>query len=657
MTIDLRTMSVAMAATCLIVGATLSVMNIARFRRDGTLLWGMGWAFQGCFWLFTSLQGIVGDFLSVVVGSTCMVAGFSLFYSAVSRFRGRGYRRDMLLLPALVTFIVYSFFSVYRDNLVYRAVFASTLAVFQLGAVCVILFRGVPVQERRAYWLTGFAFLAALLMVVIRLSQLLFLPYDQIRLLVAAPLRNIGVIAGFVVVILSNMGFMLMIGGRAELALKESEQRWAATLSSIGDAVIATDKEGRVTFMNRVAEHLTGWSLGEADSRPVREVFRIASENAPHEETEHPAERVLREGANVSFSNRAILFGKDGTRLPIDNSGAPIRDGNGEVEGSVLVFRDVTERIGNEDALRWKTTFLEALVQSSQDGILVIDSRQERVAQNRRLVDMWHMPAEVAGTEDYEQCLDFLMSRIKNPESFYKKLIHLHNHPHDTVRAEFELDSGTSVEAFSYPVLGEGGAEQYGRIWMFRDISEIRRYWNMLESLSTTDGLTGISNRRRFDEFLEREWRRSMREYSDLSLLIVDIDYFKQFNDRYGHLEGDNCLKAVAAALEATLRRAGDLVARYGGEEFACILPRAGAKTAMKVAQKIVDDVAALGIPHEDSTAAGCVTVSVGVATEIPEKGRDHSGLIRRADRCLYAAKQQGRNRAVALLPDPALPL
>ena len=120
---------------------------------------------------------------------------------------------------------------------------------------------------------------------------------------------------------------------------------------------------------------------------------------------------------------------------------------------------------------------------------------------------------------------------------------------------------------------------------MFRDITEIRRYWDMLESLSTTDGLTGISNRRRFDEFLEREWRRGMREHSELSLLLIDIDYFKEFNDRYGHLVGDDCLKQVAATLERTAERAGDLVARYGGEEFACVLPGTGERGAVRLAE------------------------------------------------------------------------
>ena len=113
---------------------------------------------------------------------------------------------------------------------------------------------------------------------------------------------------------------------------------------------------------------------------------------------------------------------------------------------------------------------------------------------------------------------------------------------------------------------------------MFRDITEVRRYWDILEDLSTTDGLTEISNRRRFDQFLEREWRRSMRERAELSLILIDIDYFKQFNDLYGHLSGDDCLKQVGATLKGAVQRAGDLVARYGGTSLPAFYPEQGGR-------------------------------------------------------------------------------
>ena len=298
---------------------------------------------------------------------------------------------------------------------------------------------------------------------------------------------------------------------------------------------------------------------------------------------------------------------------------------------SLAYIRDITERRNAEEALRWKTTFLEALVDSSHDGILILDDRMQKVLQNDRLVQMLKMPQDIAETEDEAQRITFLMRSIKDPREFYGKLMHLYNHSDESIHSELELKDGTVVDTFSYPVTGKHADEQYGRIWMFRDITEVRHYWDMLEGLSTTDGLTEISNRRKFDEFLEREWLRSMREQAELSLILIDIDCFKQFNDRYGHLAGDDCLKQVAAALSRTVQRAGDLVARYGGEEFACVLPGTGLKGASSLAQRLADELARLRIPHEGSAVADHVTLSIGLATIVPPKrartlGPDHDG-------------------------------
>jgi diguanylate cyclase (GGDEF)-like protein/PAS domain S-box-containing protein len=427
-------------------------------------------------------------------------------------------------------------------------------------------------------------------------------------------------------------------------ALRESEEKFRDLVEKAIVGVYLV-QDGVFRYANSKCAEIHGYAdPQEMEGLDIRGTF--FPEDLPAvEETE---EWVHGEGQTQSRQFRIVR--KDGDIRHVETFGRyTLYQGRQAVIGMII---DITDRRYAEEALRWKTTFLEALVDSSQDGILVLDSRMQKVAQNQRLAELWNMPADVAGAEDQEQCLNFLMASVKNPEEFHKKLMHLYKHPHDTVRGEFELNNGTFVEAFSYPVLGKDSVQEYGRIWMFRDITEIRRYWDMLENLSTTDGLTGISNRRRFDEFLEREWRRSMREYSTLSLLIVDIDYFKEFNDRYGHLAGDDCLKQVAVTLGGTMRRASDLVARYGGDEFTCVLPGTGEKRAVKVAQRIADEVARLNIPHESSSVADHVTVSIGVATTVPEKGREYADLMRRADRCLYAAKEEGRNGVVVLHDD-----
>ncbi len=174
-----------------------------------------------------------------------------------------------------------------------------------------------------------------------------------------------------------------------------------------------------------------------------------------------------------------------------------------------------------------------------------------------------------------------------------------------------------------------------------------------LATLAATDGLTGISNRRVFDEALEREWRRAQREQASLALLMIDVDHFKPFNDFYGHLAGDDCLKRLAATIGGSLHRPGDLVARFGGEEFAVLLPGTDAAGALELATRIHDAVSALDMKHE-VVPLGRITLSIGIASDGPDLFHNASALLRAADRALYAAKHEGRNRSiVTTIDDP----
>jgi two-component system chemotaxis family response regulator WspR len=168
-----------------------------------------------------------------------------------------------------------------------------------------------------------------------------------------------------------------------------------------------------------------------------------------------------------------------------------------------------------------------------------------------------------------------------------------------------------------------------------------------LQRLVAMDGLTGIPNRRNFDDRLDEEWKRSVREQNWLTLIMVDIDHFKQFNDLYGHITGDDCLKAVAGAISGCLLRPTDMAARFGGEEFALILPGTDQNGAEFVAEKVRKAVEMLSIPHGRSTTSDFVTVSLGVAATVPRNNSQANSLLSQADDALYAAKEAGRNRFV----------
>jgi diguanylate cyclase (GGDEF)-like protein len=171
----------------------------------------------------------------------------------------------------------------------------------------------------------------------------------------------------------------------------------------------------------------------------------------------------------------------------------------------------------------------------------------------------------------------------------------------------------------------------------------------LLREMVARDGLTGIQNRRMFDQHIQRVWQQAIRESERVAVLLVDIDCFKDYNDRYGHQAGDECLRAVAVTLSRCARRPLDFVARYGGEEFAIVLYHASREYVAEILTRIQRSIAELNIPHEASRAASRLTVSVGAAYILPSDHRKYEGLIQLADEALYSAKEQGRNRVVVM--------
>jgi len=217
------------------------------------------------------------------------------------------------------------------------------------------------------------------------------------------------------------------------------------------------------------------------------------------------------------------------------------------------------------------------------------------------------------------------------------------------------------VEANIRTTVDVATGECTGAVIISRDTTERKKIEAGLAALATTDGLTGIANRRRLDEGLRSEWRRSAREGTVFSFALMDVDRFKAYNDIYGHLAGDECLRMLTRILSASMRRPGDLLARYGGEELGALLPVTEAAGAWEVAEAARLAIQAAGIPHEGSLPEGVVTLSIGVATAYPTPAMDLDigieRLLRAADRALYVAKNGGRNRvAVAQVTDRPVP-
>jgi diguanylate cyclase (GGDEF)-like protein len=166
--------------------------------------------------------------------------------------------------------------------------------------------------------------------------------------------------------------------------------------------------------------------------------------------------------------------------------------------------------------------------------------------------------------------------------------------------------------------------------------------------------LTGLNNRRHFDEVLAQEWARAVRQRSMLSVVLIDVDHFKHYNDHYGHMAGDDCLRRIATTIRSQVKRPADLAARYGGEEFACILPETGHDGALQFARCMGDAIRAMGMPHATAAHSDVVTISLGVCSGHGVAGYSQESMLERADAQLYAAKAQGRDRVNGICIDPS---
>ena len=312
-------------------------------------------------------------------------------------------------------------------------------------------------------------------------------------------------------------------------------------------------------------------------------------------------------------------------------------------EKNRLLSAQVEERQKAEASLRESEARYRAIYLHAAEGIMLINFQGEIVECNPQILAMLgYRQADVVG---------------RNIFSFF--------HPEDLARLPPQLDKLRSGEVLFLErrLRNASGVyllcEQSGKkinddliILLYRDITErkiaelaLERANQALDRLAHLDGLTQIANRRRFDQALGTEWLRMKREDKKIGLIMADIDYFKQYNDIYGHQAGDDCLRSVASTLAFLVHRPADLVARYGGEEFVVLLPDTELEGCRQIAEKMRLKIEQLRIPHSGSNAQSVVTMSFGVAVESPGTDGGCEMLIRAADKALYQAKEGGRNR------------
>ena len=325
------------------------------------------------------------------------------------------------------------------------------------------------------------------------------------------------------------------------------------------------------------------------------------------------------------------------------------------------IFRELHK---SKELYRSQHQQLFDIVNFLPDATFVIDRDKKVIAWNRAIEKMTGVKKEeIIGKGDHVYAVPFYGE--KKPVLIDYVLPNAEDTGEAVMNYENVTILGNTIYAEDYNPVVNGGAGAYlwhiaaplfdsqgnvtGAIESLRDITRHKQIEEKFKTLSYIDGLTGIANRRFFENRLGDEWGRAARDAKPLSLIMCDIDYFKLYNDHYGHLAGDVCLKKVAETLRDTLKRPGDLAARYGGEEFAIILPETNSEGASFVAERLRAEIEVLGIEHKKSEIGDHLTISLGVATTIPTVAVTSSKLLDLADKALYLAKKGGRNKVISI--------
>jgi diguanylate cyclase (GGDEF)-like protein len=294
----------------------------------------------------------------------------------------------------------------------------------------------------------------------------------------------------------------------------------------------------------------------------------------------------------------------------------------------------------------YELSLQQATIESTTDGILVVGSDGRWQSFNRKFLAMWRIPAEITSSRDDDAALEFVLDQVEDPAQFLAKVREVNDEPRAESYDEVMFKDGRVLERYSQPQLIDDRV--VGRVWSFRDVTDRRRADERLQHLADHDPLTDLFNRRRFEEELTRELARSARYGRGGALLLLDLDDFKAVNDTYGHLWGDEVLRATARLLSSRLRT-NDVFSRLGGDEFAVLLPEADEVRAVKLAEELLEVMR--GHVFETERGELTMTTSVGLVTLDALAG---SGVepMAAADTGMYRAKHDGRDRLATF--DPA---
>lgn len=533
---------------------------------------------------------------------------------------------------ALITTVVAS---VYRLAMGGEGAFAGLvgIVVASLVALCVPL-----LSANRPRGFGQLAIMSVLSAVAAGTTQYMALPSGTLSFVEAVPLNSL-MQAG-----ITLFAAIVYLGSSR---LSADRELMAAALRQAPDYVYVKDSNGRYVAANDAAAQLAGRNA--ATEVIGKTCFQVLSEADALRQ--HTIEHAVLASGQPVIAQQTEIVDPSGETRNISSSKVPLYGADGGVIGVVGVMRDVTAERRLQDELMLSRDTLSYAMSEMNGGIAMIDNSGHLIFCNDKYRDSFPRTAHlrVPGADMRTVLAAVVASgeQLTAPRQPDSQWVHTTlSHLTGDWEEEVQLFNGTWLQVRSHTTSNGTSMVLVSDVTRFKQAQEeLNSATDQLKQLARTDGLTDLLNRRAFDESLDAEIRRSARSGTPLSLLMIDVDHFKAFNDHYGHPAGDASLRQVADLLRASLKRPADLAARYGGEEFAAILPDTDEDGAYLVADAFRRAVAEAGLPHERSEK-GHVTASVGVATYMPDNvERSALELAKAADDALYSAKAAGRDR------------
>ena len=414
---------------------------------------------------------------------------------------------------------------------------------------------------------------------------------------------------------------------QAEASLRESEEKARAILENIEDGYYEVDLSGNFLFCNEAYAKIIGMPKEELITKSYK------GHDQDSKKTYQIFNAIYRTGVPIKSMHRKI-FRADGTQREVESSVALIKDENGKPAGFRGITRDVTERQRTEAELKNLVSLLEATIESTTDGILVVNAQGQMIRYNQKFVELWGIPDWILTARDDNQAIAYVLAQLKDPDGFITKVTELYANPDDESFDTLEFKDGRIFERYSKPQRIDG--KSVGRGWNFRDVTQRKQGEETLRTLSLVDDLTRLYNRRGFLTLAEQELKIANRLKRGMFLLFADLDDLKVINDNYGHQEGDLALIAVANVIKETYRDP-DIIARIGGDEFVVLAIEGTSESSADNLRIRLNRN--LGLFNAQEKRSYPLSLSMGVVRYDPDQPASVEDLIAEADKRMYEEK------------------